>query len=1022
MQVHPYTSRAASVPPAASVSSSVAAHACRGLVLAALLGAVAGCGGGATQEPSAPSAATVAELPARALALPQAALAAEVPTYWTWVATEGQSFTVSASTVVRYGFGSSWVQRTLSGTVACNDATFGQDPARTAIKTCQVLAAAAAEPAGVLLGTGALQVALDSNPDGLAEAFVYTAAASGSADTLRIWIEGTSTATRVVAGVYSSVGGRPGTLLSSGTLTSPVAGAWNAVTIPALTVTAGTSYWVALLAPKGAGTLQFRDLASGGGTAVTSRRTSLSALPGTWSTGQTYSNSPASVYLSAAAAPPPPPPLPADLLLGTNAIQPWVDTNPAGVAEAYLYTAVATGSADTLRIYLDATNTATRMVAGIYTDASGKPGTLITSGTLATLSAGAWNAVTVPTFSVTAGSRYWLAVLAPAGTGSLRVRNVNTGGSATQTSNQTTLTALPAAWTTGSTYSSGPASAYVTAAAVVPPPPTADDPIPASRRTDWTHAGLIGGIPNRTRVCSSFSPGATAAAINSALAACSDGVVQLAPGTYNLSGIRVSSNNVTLRGSGADQTILAGCNPVNLGAGTNTPTGIVITGGGQKDSSTVTVSSTAGLFVGQMIEIDRDDDPSIVVVTGDTTTRHMRQVNSIVAISGNTLTLRNLMAWDFSKGNPKIKFTFTNTRYSGVEDLKIDHAGTSGCTPFKLEYCDSCWIKGVHSEKPSSYHFTILASLNGEIRDSYINDASSYGPNNGGLNFYGSNTYGSNSNWKIENNIFNKTFPAITFQFSATGFYTAYNFAFGSGSQPVDAPATWTFSENHGAHDMMNLWEGNVGELYGSDGYYGSSSHGTLFRNHILGYNRVSGNFDEPIRLNRLSYHFNLVGNILGASVWQPSMYEQSSDGCTAGVAIFRFGYPNIGNCFLVDTTGFPVPGGMAYPDLKVEATLMRWGNYDYFTRTVRWAASEIPADMSVPTVQTLRASYFYTARPGWFPPGVAWPPIGPDVTGGNAFGDTTGHVSRIPAQLCWDQRALEGGGSFRAAACYPIN
>lgn len=992
--------------------------------LALMVAVLAGCGGGESSETPSLSEASATAPSVKSLAAKADApmLAAVAPTYWTWVATEGQSFTVPPATVVRYGFGNSWVQRRINGTAQCSDATFRRDPAATALKTCQVLAVATPEPTGVLLGTGALQGGTDSNPAGMAEAFLTTAAVSGSADTLRLWIEGTSTATRVVAGIYSDAGGRPGALLASGTLSSPVAGAWNPITIPAVTVTAGAAYWVALLTPAGSGTLIFRDVASGGGLTVTTSQTSLTTLPTTWTTGSTYANSPASVYLSASVVPPPPPPLPTDLLLGTNAIQASIDTNPAGMAEAYLYTAVATGMADTLRIYLDSTNTATSMVAGVYADSAGRPGTLLASGSLSTLTAGGWNAVSVPSFGITAGNRYWLAVLAPVGAGELRVRNVGTGGTSTMTSGQTTLSAMPSSWTVGNIFTSGPASAYITAATIVPPPPGADDPIPASRRTDWTHAGLVGGIPNRTQICATFSPGATSAAINTAIAACTNGVVQLSAGTYNLSGIRVNANNVTLRGAGADQTILKGCNPVNLGAGTNTASNITITGGGQKDTSMLTVSSTAGLFVGQMIEIDRDDDPSIVVITGDTTTRHMRQVNSIEAINGNTLSLRNLMAWDFSSGNPRIKFTFTNTRNSGIEDLKIDHTGTSGCTPFKLEYCDSCWIKGVHSEKPSGYHMIILASLNGEIRDSFINDASSYGANNGGLVFYGSNTYGSNSNWKIENNIFNKTFPAITFQFSATGFFTGYNFAFGSGSQPADMPATWTFSENHGAHDMMNLWEGNVGELYGSDGYYGSSSHGTLFRNHILGYNRISGKFDEPVRLNRLSYYFNLVGNVLGASVWQPSLYQQNTDGCTAGAAIYRLGYPNIGNCSFTDVTGYPVPGGMTYPEAKVGTTLFRWGNYDYFHKTTRWLASEVPADMTLPATQTLRASYFYSSRPGWFPAGVPWPPIGPDVTGGNAFGDTSGHVSKIPAQLCWDLRGLETGGSFRAAACYPSN
>lgn len=549
------------------------------------------------------------------------------------------------------------------------------------------------------------------------------------------------------------------------------------------------------------------------------------------------------------------------------------------------------------------------------------------------------------------------------------------------------------------------------------------DPIPSSRRTDWTYTGVPGGIPNRTKVCATFNSGASASSINNAISSCSStggGVVYLNEGTYAITGIQVSSSNVTLRGAGADKTILKGCNIVRLGNGYNSASGIAITGGGAKDTRTFTVASVSGLSVNQMIEIDRDNDPSIVVSTTGGG-RHMRQVNLIMGIAGNTITVRNPLLWDFGTGNPRIKYTFATIKLSGVEDVKLDHSNTSGCNSFAVEYCDSCWVKGVESYMPSGYHFTIVGTVNGEFRDSLVRDAQTFGANNAGLAFYGSASYGSNSSWKIENNIFNKTFPAIELQNSSSGFYVGYNYSHGSAATQTNAPVTWTFADNHGPHDMMNLWEGNVGEMFGSDGYFGGSSHATVFRNHLTGYNRNSGATDEPVRLNRLTYHYNIVGNVLGSSVWTAAKYNQTADGCTGGVGIFRLGYPNIGNCSLTDVTGNAVPGGMTYPDAKVSSTLLRWGNYDYSTKTVRWQTSELPSGVDAPGDQLLPASYYYPSRPTWFPAGVAWPPIGPEVTGGTAFGDSTGRVHRIPAVLCWEGRNLAGGGSFNAEACYGL-
>jgi hypothetical protein len=74
------------------------------------------------------------------------------------------------------------------------------------------------------------------------------------------------------------------------------------VTIPATSITAGTSYWIAVLAPTGStGTIQFRDVTQGTGRkSETSLQTTLTSLPATWSVGPSYTNSPMSAYVSSA--------------------------------------------------------------------------------------------------------------------------------------------------------------------------------------------------------------------------------------------------------------------------------------------------------------------------------------------------------------------------------------------------------------------------------------------------------------------------------------------------------------------------------------------------------------------------------------------------------------------------------------------------------------------------------------------------------------------------------------------------
>lgn len=65
------------------------------------------------------------------------------PSGWTTIATEGQDFSVSGTQTVRYGAGSSWITRSVTGGGTCSNAWFGNDPAFGIVKQCQVAGSAA---------------------------------------------------------------------------------------------------------------------------------------------------------------------------------------------------------------------------------------------------------------------------------------------------------------------------------------------------------------------------------------------------------------------------------------------------------------------------------------------------------------------------------------------------------------------------------------------------------------------------------------------------------------------------------------------------------------------------------------------------------------------------------------------------------------------------------------------------------------------------------------------------------------
>lgn len=147
--------------------------------------------------------------------------------------------------------------------------------------------------------------------------------------------------------------------------------------------------------------------------------------------------------------------------MGVQTVGANQDNNPSGIAEAFVYTAVTSGTANSLAVYLDSYNTATQVVLGLYSNTtSNSPGGLLTTGTINNPVRGAWNSVSVPGVNLTAGTKYWIAVLGPSNMGIVQFRDA-TSGAASIVSAQNNLTTLPATWSSGTTYVNSPMSAYV---------------------------------------------------------------------------------------------------------------------------------------------------------------------------------------------------------------------------------------------------------------------------------------------------------------------------------------------------------------------------------------------------------------------------------------------------------------------------------------------------------------------------------------------------------------------------------
>ena len=168
------------------------------------------------------------------------------------------------------------------------DPSFPNDVFRYDINSGQLLSAWPATTGRIavysppLLGDANVERMADSAPAGTAEAFPTTAGFSGQLTRLRLWVDSTSSATHAVIGIYSDFHGIPGALQAQATISSLTAGAWNYVDVPSASVVAGQRYLIAVLAPRGAGKLRFRDGVGRGIPSQASLLHGLTTLPRLW--------------------------------------------------------------------------------------------------------------------------------------------------------------------------------------------------------------------------------------------------------------------------------------------------------------------------------------------------------------------------------------------------------------------------------------------------------------------------------------------------------------------------------------------------------------------------------------------------------------------------------------------------------------------------------------------------------------------------------------------------------------------
>lgn len=563
------------------------------------------------------------------------------------------------------------------------------------------------------------------------------------------------------------------------------------------------------------------------------------------------------------------------------------------------------------------------------------------------------------------------------------------------------------------------------------------NPIDVTRRIDWSSAGVIGGIPSGswTQCGSTISAYGTsgarqsAATINTAIQNCTaNHYVLLGAGTFWLNtGITFAGkSNVVLRGGGGNTTFIdiingSGCIIQDAMVCLSGSTSSIFqsprnwTAGYAKGTTVLTLANTTSLTTNMLVFLDQIDDQSdtnSVLVTAKrasplffsqeagspgrdcddagVTCRSQQQMVKITAINGNQVTISPglyMPQWVSGK-DPELSYYGTIgsdvSTLDGLEELSIDSSSdVNSSTNVEFGSCYQCWMKGVRSVRTNSRnHVWMWVSNHNEVRDSYFFGSAGTSQSYGVEMFYGGDHL-------VINNIFHKLSGALEFG-DSVGSVAAYNYIIDT---YYTQPANWQICSicNHDAGNAYNLVEGNDTEgMYGHDDIHGTQNFDTAFRNRVDGVETGKAQQTTAWQIQAFNRFLHIIGNVIGDTGTHVVYQTATPTAINDTTAIFFFGY---GACCSVPD------------DTLVSSTLMRWGNYDVVNGT-RFVSAEVPSGLSdypnaVPASQSLPASLFLSAKPAFFTnTAVTWPPIGPDVTGGD-IPNVGGHAYRIPAKKC---------------------
>ncbi len=366
--------------------------------------------------------------------------------------------------------------------------------------------------------------------------------------------------------------------------------------------------------------------------------------------------------------------------------------------------------------------------------------------------------------------------------------------------------------------------------------------IPASRRTAWEFAGppaspagpsVVLNLSDMGGVADGVTPNDAAMIEAFEMAQGESALIQLPPGVLVFHSPLDMPDGIVLRGAGADSTtlrftIVPAAHCIRI-AGEELPQSFPLVADAPRGSSHLSLASTEGLSVGDVVRLYRNDSSLIVSWWA---MGAAGQIAHITAVQGDGIDIAAPLRADFTTAGAAHLRLLRPARGCGLECLRIERttAPDGQFSNIWMYAADGCWVRGVESFNCGFAHVELYTSTNCEVSGSWLHHAFSYG---GGGEGYGVLAYLTAGENLVVDNVFEHLRHAMIVQAGANGNVFAYNYSLDpnwvEGFFPANSAGDIVL---HGDYPFLNLFEGNIVQNMVVDDSHGiNGPFNTLFRN-----------------------------------------------------------------------------------------------------------------------------------------------------------------------------------------------